>query len=96
MPEIEDRLSLGQLQNVAFVTPNGKISGVVPMEDGAFVLHIIERIPVDEAKLKQDMPGYLASLRQNRQTDAFNEWFRKRISQEPVLKQIISGPSAGK
>jgi hypothetical protein len=90
LPQVEDRLSLGQLQNVAFGTPDGKVSDVSPTQDGAFVLHVISRAPADAAKLSQELPKYLASLRQGRQNDAFNQWFRKRVSDEPLLRQITS------
>ncbi len=96
LPEVEDRLSLGQLQNVAFVTPAGKVSATVPMDDGAFVFHVIERVPADAAKLQQELPAFLASLRQSRQQDAFNQWFQKQVQQEPVFREITSGRSGGK
>ena len=96
LPEVEGRLSLGQLQDVVFVTPAGKVSGVVPMENGAFVFHVIQRVPADAAKLKQELPAFLASLRQSRQQDAFNQWFQKQVQQEPVLRQVASGRSGGK
>lgn len=95
LPEIEDRISLSQLENAAFNTATGKISELNPTQDGAFVLHLSARVPVDDQKMKQDFPAFVNVLKQTRQREAFDEWFRKTATEElrdiPALQQKNSG-----
>ncbi len=79
LPQIEDRVSLGQLKQVARVTPPGKTSDFIPTSDGGLVLHVVSQLPLDENKLKAELPAYLVYVRQNRQAEVFNEWFSKQV-----------------
>jgi parvulin-like peptidyl-prolyl isomerase len=79
LPEVEERVSLSLLKQIAFITPVGKTSDFVPTSEGGLVLHVVSRLPVDEAKLKADFPAYLNSVRQTRQIEVFNDWFRKQM-----------------
>jgi len=88
LPEIEDRV-LGLLKQVAFATPPGKTSDFVPTGDGGLVLHVISRVPMDETKLKTELPAYLSYVRQNRQGEVFNDWFRRQM--ESGYLQIPKG-----
>ena len=88
-PELEDQVSLSQLKQVAFVTPPGKASPPERARDGAFVLHVEKQLPVDEAELKKELPGFLAYMRQSRQNDAFNQWFVRQFNQDPAFAQRV-------
>jgi hypothetical protein len=79
LPEVEDRVNLGLLKQIAFATPPGKTSDFIPTSDGGLVLHILSRLPMDEAKLKTELPAYLNYVRQSRQGEVFNDWFRKQM-----------------
>jgi hypothetical protein len=79
LPEVEDRVSLTQLKQTAFTTPVGETSDFVPTRDGGLVLHVVSRLPLDEAKLKAELPAFLNYVRQNRQGEVFNDWFRKQM-----------------
>jgi hypothetical protein len=76
LPEVEKHIALGRLQEAALSVPVGKTSGYIPTDDGAIVLHIASRTPVSDAKLRADLPGFLAQVRNTRQNEAFNEWIR--------------------
>ena len=45
------------------------------------IVYVKARLPLDETKLKTDLPAFTAMLRQYRQNDAFNEWFRKNAEE---------------
>lgn len=81
LPEIEDRVSLGLLQQITFRVDPGKVSNFISMLDGGFIVHVQSRLPLDEAKLKTELPDFMAYLRQVRQNEAFQEWFRKQAEQ---------------
>jgi hypothetical protein len=77
LPEIEDHISLNLLKQMAFSTLPGKVTPLQPTRDGAMVLLVKGKLPLDEAKMHADMPGFLNSVRQTRQNEAFNDWFRR-------------------
>lgn len=79
LPEVDERVSLGLLKQVAFATPPGKTSDFIPTSDGGLVLHVLSRLPMDETKLKTELPAFLNYVRQNRQSEVFNDWFRKQM-----------------
>lgn len=88
-PEIEDRLDFGLLKQVAFSTPVGKASRPAPTRDGAYVLYVEKQLPIDEAKLKKELPGFITYVRQGRQSDAFNQWLGKQINNDPSFAQML-------
>jgi hypothetical protein len=81
LPEIERDLPLSQFKQVAFNTPIGQASDLVFTRDGGVIVHVQSRLPLDETKMKAELPGFTAMLRQVRQNDAFNEWFRKQAEE---------------
>lgn len=78
LPEVEQDLALPQFKQVVFNTPPGKVSPLIPTRDGGLIVHVRSRLPLDETKMKTDLPAFTTYLRQVRQNDAFNEWFRKQ------------------
>jgi hypothetical protein len=36
-------------------------------------------VPVDEAKIQQDLPEFMKELRQSRQYSAFSDWLRNEM-----------------
>jgi hypothetical protein len=40
-------------------------------------MHVKAKLPIDEAKLQAELPEFLNAVRQNRQSEVFNNWFRK-------------------
>jgi hypothetical protein len=81
LPEVEGRAPLGLLQEVAFRALPGNVSNFILVTDGGFILHILSRLPLDEGKLKTELPGFVSYLRQARQNEAFNDWFRQQAEQ---------------
>lgn len=93
---VEDHLSLNQFKRLAFTTPPGKVSEFSPTMEGGAVVYVQKVLPVDEAKMKADMPQFLGVLRQERQSEAFDEWMRREFSTalaNTPLSRRRSGPS---
>ncbi len=90
LPEdLEARVSLGALRNAAFSTEVGSVSRPGRAENGAFLLYVEKKLPVDEAKLKTELPGFLGYMRQARESDAFNQWCNAQIRQDPAFAAIL-------
>lgn len=70
-------VSLDTLQNVASTLLAGKSSDFIATVDGGFVLHMKAKLPVDEARLKAELPEFLARQRDQRMSAAYSEWFQK-------------------
>lgn len=77
MSELEGQLDLNQLKQVVFDTPVGKSSNFYPTREGGVVVYVQQRLPVDEARMRAEMPEYLKAVRQQRQNEAVNFWYRK-------------------
>ncbi len=77
LPELGDGRSLETLQNVASSLAPGKVSSFIPTTEGGLVMHLKAKLPVDEAKLKTELPEFLARQREQRMSAAYSEWFQK-------------------
>jgi hypothetical protein len=76
LPDIESHVNLNLFKQAAYTTPPGKLSSFMPSSDGGFLVFVQSKLPLDETKLKADMPAFTRSLQQVRRNEAFNEWFR--------------------
>jgi hypothetical protein len=77
LPGLPESVSLDTLQNVATTLPVGKASDFVATAEGGFVLSLKAKLPVDEARLKTELPEFLARQRDQRMSAAYSEWFQK-------------------
>jgi hypothetical protein len=91
LPAAEEHLSLNQLKQLAFTTPPGKVSNFQMTSEGGVILYVKAKLPLDPTKMKDDLPTFTRMLRQNRQNEAFNDWFRreaeKGLRDTPLLRQ---------
>jgi len=74
-----DRDEFRQLEEAAYAVPTGEFSKFVPTADGGFVVYVSKRLPVDQAAMRRELPYYLARLREQRQSVAFQEWFGRQL-----------------
>jgi peptidyl-prolyl cis-trans isomerase D len=102
LPEVEDRISLdgrNGLKQIAFSTPSGQVSEFQATSDGGIIVYVKSRLPLDVAKMTAELPAFVASVRQNRQNEAFNEWFRKEMEKglrdTPLARQQQPGFPSG-
>ncbi|MFO1477004.1 MAG: peptidylprolyl isomerase [Verrucomicrobiota bacterium] len=79
VPETGDRVGIYQLKELAFTTPPGKLSPFTSTRDGGLALYVVQRLPIDEAKMKADMPAFLNALMRTRQNEALNAWMAQQI-----------------
>jgi hypothetical protein len=74
-----DKPSFQQLQEAVFPLPTGQSSKYIAITDGGLVAYVKERLPVDEARMTQELPYYLARMREQRQTAAFSIWLDRQF-----------------
>jgi hypothetical protein len=87
VPEVEDRVEdVNTFKQIALHVPPGTTSGFIPLpedntaHEGGFVVYVRERLPIDEAKMKADLPRFADVVRQRREMEAFDLWFRREAS----------------
>jgi hypothetical protein len=82
LPEAENvGVNPQMLKRLAMDVNPGHSSKFEPTAEGGLVYYVEKRLPVDEAKLKAELPEFLSRLRVYRQNEAFNAWFRKQAEQ---------------
>jgi len=83
LPEAEDHIPLNGnrmqmgLKDIAFSTLPGKASGFHETNEGGIILYVKAKLPLDEAKMKSELPAFISYVRQSRSREAFDTWFRK-------------------
>jgi hypothetical protein len=98
VPEAEEMVNLTQLKQLAFSTPPGQVSPYQPTMEGGLMLYVASKLPLDESKIKADLPSFVANLRRARQQEAFEDWFRKeaeRALRDTPVAQPRTPPSLG-
>jgi hypothetical protein len=100
VPGAEEHISLnarGGLKEIAFSTPAGKASPFRPTPEGGMILFVKALLPLDEAKMKSDLPGFAAYVRQSRQREAFEAWYRKEaergLRDTPLYRPVQPAPN---
>jgi len=97
LPEVEEHISLNGtrtrmgLKDIAFSTPPGKASDFHETNDGGIVVYVKSKLPLDEAKMKSELPTFINNVRQSRSREAFDAWFnqeaKKGLVDTPVFRQ---------
>jgi hypothetical protein len=98
LTNLDSSVNLTDLKQLAFSTEVGKISPFQSTADGGFIIHVVGKIPVDEAKYTSDLPAFKNYVRQSRQTEAFNLWFSKEANQalrDTPIGQPRPAPAVG-
>lgn len=106
LPEVEDHLALNQFKQITFTTPLGKPSPFQMTSQGGLIVYVKTKLPLDEVKMNASLPVFGNAVRQNRQNEAFNDWFRreaeKGLRDTPLVRQQATptmspeGPKAKK
>ncbi len=77
LPQVEAHLSLNQYKQIAFTSPLGKVSPFQMTTDGGVIVYVKSKLPLDEAKMNASLTAFINSVRNSRQNELFNDWFRK-------------------
>jgi hypothetical protein len=82
LPALGNRAGLPQVKQALFSTPSGHASDFVATEDGGFVVYVQSRTPADPKTVSADLPQFMATLRRERETDAFNQWIQAEAKRQ--------------
>jgi hypothetical protein len=105
LPEVEDHLPLNHYKQLTYTTPPGKLSNFQMTSEGGLIVYVKAKLPLDEAKMNASLPAFMNAVRQNRQNEAFNDWFRREaergLGDTPLARQqappaLSPGPNAKK
>jgi hypothetical protein len=80
MPDVEDHAEVATFKEIAFSTPVGKLSSFTPTHEGGFAVYVRARLPIDEEKMKAQLPTFSKLVRQRREGEAFELWFSREAS----------------
>lgn len=82
LTNLEERIDVRRLKSTMLSLEPGKVSTYMPNPpEGGFVVYVRGKLPIDEARLKAELPKFLAELRYQKQNEIFNQWFRKEVEQ---------------
>lgn len=100
LTNFEETVNVRQLKNVLFSLEPGKSSGFIPNPpDGGYVLYLRAKLPLDESRLKAELPKFMAEMRYYKQNDVFNQWFRRAVEKSaatlPALNRQTTRGGAG-
>jgi hypothetical protein len=99
LPGVDERVSLSELKQVAFSTNPGNLSPLQYTREGGFILYVKAKLPINEDKLKTELPNFVSNLQQQRLNEAFNEWFKKQaekgLRDTPLAQPKPTPPSMG-
>jgi len=70
-----------EIAEAAAPLPEGGLSTPVSTSEGALLVHLVRRQPVDESKLAEEQGKQLEGLRSFKRYVAFNEWLRLRLKE---------------
>jgi SurA N-terminal domain len=106
LPEAEDHLPLNGnrtqmgLKDIAFSTLPGKASGFHETNEGGVIVYVKAKIPLDQAKMKNELPTFTSNVRLSRSREAFDAWFRKEadkgLRDTPLFRRQEMPPASAK
>ncbi|MCF7668588.1 MAG: SurA N-terminal domain-containing protein [Verrucomicrobia bacterium] len=95
LPELPDFLSVYSIKPIAFDLEPGEISRVNPTREGAFIMKLVARNPVSEEQLKEKLPAFMESLRQEWAYQAFNQWIAQQYNMANISGSIAPKDTSG-
>lgn len=77
---LEERIDVRRLKSTMLTLEAGKVSTYMPNPpDGGYVIYVRGKLPIDETKLRAELPKFLSELRYQKQNEIFNKWFSKQL-----------------
>ena len=100
VPSAENYISLDQLKQMAYTTEVGKASPFQPTQAGGALIFVRSKLPINEAKMNEEMPRFMTFIRQQRQQEVFNAWFseeaKRGLAETPLARPEPTDLKAGK
>ena len=79
LTNLDERLDVRALKAAMFRLEPGKVSTYQPNPpEGGYVVYVRGKLPLDDAKVRAELPRFLAEMRSHKQNQIFNVWFTKQ------------------
>ncbi|MBC8096429.1 MAG: SurA N-terminal domain-containing protein [Akkermansiaceae bacterium] len=90
LPQLDDRVSFYQFYQVASQIEPGKVSDFSPTADGGFVVNVQQSLPIDQVKMKTELPDFTNKVRQSRRQELIQTWMQregtKSLRETPIMQ----------
>ena len=83
LTNLDPRVNLRLLQNLTANLEVGAASSYFPQ--AGLIVYVTGRPAPDEKKMAEKLPEFIGTLRQIRQGDAFNNWFRREAEKDRLV-----------
>ncbi len=80
IPEIEKLVEAQNFRRVAFATASGQIGAPMRSADGAALVFVAARLPIDETALATNLPAFTRNVQQMRRGEVFDQWFSQEAN----------------
>ena len=91
LPPVEVFLNIDQYKRLVLMTSVGKASPFIPLREGGLLVYVAAKLPLDETRMKKDMPKFAEDVRRARQNEAFNMWVNQEagraLRETPIMRQ---------
>jgi hypothetical protein len=102
LTNIDTRINFNIVQRFAQDLNPGEASpSFLPSADGGMIVYLRERLPLDEEKVKKELPDFMTTLRRYRQDETFRRWLNKEAELARLaaprreMEETQSGPPPG-
>ena len=89
IPGLDESVNVNLLKNVALSLKPSTPGPFLQTPEGGFIVFLRAKLPVDETKMRAEMPGFLASLRQYQQNEAFSRWVQQQEAEARLTKPLL-------
>lgn len=84
LPGLPNSADSSRVVSTAFSLTPGQVSNWVPTRSGGFLVYLKEIVPPTPEMVQAELPEFLKDLRQNRQYEAFSDWFQKAMDEARI------------
>lgn len=92
LTNLDERLDLSRIKSLARDLKPGEASPFSSTRDGGMIVYLQSRTPVDEARMKAELPEFAANLARSRQFEAFADWLGQEIKQVGLAGPVVNTP----
>ncbi|MBN2507594.1 MAG: SurA N-terminal domain-containing protein, partial [Verrucomicrobia bacterium] len=95
LTNLNPRVDLNRLKRSTRDLEKGRVTPFLYTVDGGEIACLVDRVPVTDAKLKAELPEFVADLRMARFNYAFNNWLNKQAELAQLVmpqREAVSTP----
>ena len=80
LTNLDERINFYTLQHIGLSLKPGEASQFYPLprQEGGMIVYVRAKLPLDESKVKAELPEFVGKLRIYRQNEDFNQWFSRQ------------------